>query len=167
MRIRPDRFLEQLRFDTIRREAENEHSVGDDQLLSLLRDVRVCRIFMSCELLIAVCGCGHKTQQIKDRASISGTVTLNGNPLPAGTIGLESANGAVTTAIPIAAGGTFSSDRAPIGKNLVTVDTASIHFGNPAAYVPIPEKYINSRTSGLSVDIKPGANENVEFKLVK
>jgi hypothetical protein len=151
---------------TICMESTNQRFNGDGHLLALLHAMRV-RIFVICGLLAAVCGCGHKTQQIKDRASVSGTVTLNGNPLPAGTIGLELANGLVTTAIPIGKGGTFSSDRAPIGKNLVTVDTASIHFGNPAAYVPIPEKYINSRTSGLSVDIRPGANENVEFKLVK
>jgi hypothetical protein len=136
-------------------------------LLSLLRRVNVVRLLMLCWLAIATCGCGRKTQQIKDRATISGKVTFNGNPLPAGTIGLESKNGAATTAIPIGPGGTFFSDRAPIGDNLVTVDTASIHFGNPAAYVPIPEKYNNSRTSGLTVNIKAGSNENIDFRLDK
>jgi hypothetical protein len=69
-------------------ESTNQRFNGDGQLLPLLHAMRV-RIFVICGLLAAVCGCGHKTQQIKDRASVSGTVTLNGNPLPAGTIGLE------------------------------------------------------------------------------
>jgi hypothetical protein len=136
-------------------------------LFSLRCAARRRLILLVCGLPIAACGCGHKNQQIKDRANISGTVTYNGSPLAAGTVGLESAKGPVSTAIPIGPGGVFSSDRAPLGKNFITVDTSSIHFGNPAAYVPIPEKYNNSRTSGLTVDIKPGANEHVDLKLEK
>jgi hypothetical protein len=136
-------------------------------LLTPLRASRSGHIPLICGLVVAACGCGHKPQQIKDRASISGTVTFNGSPLPAGTVGLESASGPVSTAIPIGPGGTFSSDRAPLGKNFITVDTSSIHFGNPSAFVPIPEKYNNSRTSGLTVDVKPGANENIDLKLEK
>jgi hypothetical protein len=112
-------------------------------------------------------GCGKRPQAIKDRASLSGTVKFNGQPLPAGTVGLESTVGPAATAISIGDGGFFSTDRAPIGKNLVTVDTRSIQVGNPAAYVPIPDKYSNPRTSELAVDVKPGANENVVIELKK
>jgi hypothetical protein len=116
-------------------------------------------------LFASVSGCGNATPTIKDRASVSGIVTYDDKPLPAGTIEFESASGTVSTAIPISKGGVFSTDRAPIGKNLVTVDTTSIRYGNPAAYVPIPAKYNNPRTSELIIEVKPGSNEKVEFNL--
>jgi hypothetical protein len=124
-------------------------------------------ITLSSCVLSAISGCGNSPQVIKDRAIVSGKVTFGGQPLPAGTLGFESTTGPTTTAVPIGQGGAYSTDRAPVGKVLVTVDTSSIHFGNPAAYVPIPEKYNNSRTSGLTAEIKPGENENVNFDLQK
>jgi hypothetical protein len=65
------------------------------------------------------------------------------------------------------ANGAYTTDRAPIGKNSITVDTRSVKAGNPAAYVLIPEKYREPETSGLATEIKPGMNENVDFKLKK
>jgi hypothetical protein len=61
--------------------------------------------------------------------------------------------------------GAYSTNRAPIGKTLVTVDTYSIQVVDPAAYVPIPERYTNSKTSGLSAEVQPGENRNVDFVL--
>jgi hypothetical protein len=123
--------------------------------------------FLSCGLLAALWGCGSPTKTLKDRASAAGTVTFDGKALPAGTIGFESADGQISTAVSVKSDGTFFTDRAPIGKSLVTVDTTSIQAGNRAAYVPIPEKYNNSRTSGLTADIQPGENQKIDFALRK
>jgi hypothetical protein len=118
-----------------------------------------------CCLILLFSGCGHPKQVLNNTAHLSGSITFNGNPLPAGTIVLHSTEHSMATPVPIRAGGTFSTDRAPIGKNLVTVDTRSIKFGNPSSYVPIPDKYIEPETSTLTVDVSPGDNSNVEFAL--
>jgi hypothetical protein len=117
-------------------------------------------------LLTALVGCTEPKQVVKDRARISGSVTFNGQPLPAGTIGFQSTESSVTTAASIR-DGVYTTDRAPLGKGTVTVDTASIQFGNPAKYVPIPAKYGDSTTSGLTVDVHAGDNENIDFVLEK
>jgi hypothetical protein len=62
-------------------------------------------------------------------------------------------------------GGVFSTDRAPLGKNVVTIETASLQFGNGAAFVRIPVKYSDPKVSGLVIDVKPGTNENANFEL--
>jgi hypothetical protein len=94
-------------------------------------------------------------------------ITLDGQPLPAGTIGFMSAEGPVATAVAIREDGTYSTNRAPIGKNVVTIDTNSIQVGNPPKYVPIPERYRNAETSGLTVELQAGKNENIDFALQK
>jgi hypothetical protein len=114
--------------------------------------------------LAVFAGCGGGEQVLPDRATISGTVTFDGKPLVAGTIGFEAADGPVATAASIS-NGAYSTNRAPIGKTLVTVDTYSIQVVDPAAYVPIPERYTNSKTSGLSAEVQPGENRNVDFVL--
>ena len=119
-----------------------------------------------CAIVVSI-GCTRQQQVLKDRATASGTVTFNGQPLPAGTIGFESTANKVTTSVSIREGGKYTTDRAPVGSALVTVDTSSIKYGNPAIYVAIPEKYNNAKTSGLTADIKPGENENIDFTLHK
>lgn len=118
-------------------------------------------------LLLLFSGCGPPKQVLNNTAYLSGTITFDGKPLPAGTIVLHSAERSMATPILIRAGGAFSTDRAPIGKNLVTVDTRSIKFGNPPSYVPIPDKYSEVETSKLTVDVKPGSNEGINFALEK
>jgi hypothetical protein len=120
-------------------------------------------------VVLAMCaGCfGGGEQILPDRATASGTVTLDGEPLPAGTIGFMSAEGPVATAVAILEDGTYLTNRAPIGKNVVTIDTTSIQVGNPPKYVPIPEKYRDPATSGLTVELQPGENEHLDFALKK
>jgi hypothetical protein len=113
-----------------------------------------------------VAGCGKQSKGPKDRAEASGSVTYSGEPLKAGMIVFHSTERSDTTPVPIY-GGKYSTDRVPLGKNTVTIDTSQIKYGAPASYVPIPEKYNDTSKSGLTADIKPGANENVDFKLEK
>jgi hypothetical protein len=91
-------------------------------------------------------------------------VMYDGKPLPAGSILFASAEGNLASTIAIR-DGRYSTDRAPLGPNQVTIDTASIKYGNPAKFVAIPAKYADPTQSGLTVEIKPGANENVNFDL--
>jgi hypothetical protein len=115
-------------------------------------------------VISALIGCGSSEQVIEGRASASGVVTFDGKPLPAGTIAFQAIDQPASTAVKIRDGAYFT-DRVPTGKNTVYIDTSSIQLGNPAKYVPIPAKYNDSSTSGLTVDIQPGENENVDFKL--
>ena len=120
-----------------------------------------------CCLMLLCSGCGHPKQVLNNTAYLSGTITFDGKPLPAGTIVLHSAERSMATPVLIRPGGVFSTDRAPIGKNLVAVDTRSVKFGNPPSYVPIPDKYIEAETSKLTVDVEPGSNEGINFALAK
>lgn len=113
---------------------------------------------------IAALGCGAEKQIPKDRAEISGTVAFDGKPLPAGSINFESTERYARSPAAIR-DGKFTTDRAPIGKVLVSIQTSSVQFGAPDLYVPIPAKYEDSSTSGLTAEIKPGVNENVNFDL--
>jgi len=118
-------------------------------------------------LLAASClfGCGGPSQPA-DRAPVAGTVTYNGSPLPAGTIGFQAADGITKTSAMIK-DGQFKTDRAPLGELTVTVNTASVQAGNPAAYVPIPERYLDPKTSGLKATIDEKGATDLSFALVK
>jgi hypothetical protein len=111
-----------------------------------------------------VVGCGPTAPVDERRTTVSGTVTFDGKPLPAGTITFESTESPLATSATIH-NGAYSTSRAAIGPNEVGVETASLQFGYPAGYVKIPEKYAVPMTSGLTADVKPGKNENVNFEL--
>ena len=123
-------------------------------------------------LILAACllathaGCDGN-QQTPDRAIVSGIVTFSGQPLQGGSITFQSAEQPTGTTVMIQAGGRYSTDRAPLGKNLVTIETESLQYGNAAAYVKIPAKYNDPTKSGLTADVKLGENENVDFTLEK
>jgi hypothetical protein len=126
------------------------------------RNFRLAAPFM----ILACIGCGGGKEPPKDRTTVTGTVTLNGQPLPGGTIYFESAGGIGTSMI-IGDGGKYSTDRAPIGMNRVTIETQSLQYGNTAAYVKIPTKYGDAMTSGLTADVKAGDNVDMNFSLEK
>jgi hypothetical protein len=111
-------------------------------------------------------GCGSNAPVDERRTSISGTVTFDGKPLPAGNITFDSTESRLSTTASINQG-VYSTSRAAIGKNEVSIETESLRYGYPAGYVKIPERYTNPMASGLTADIKPGENENVNFDLKK
>lgn len=108
---------------------------------------------------IGVAGCGPAHQTDPNRAVVSGVVTYNGKPLPAGTVSFETTDPPMASSALISEGGKYTTDRVPIGACKVSVSTASVQYGNPSAYVAIPQKYEDAATSGLTAEIKPGENE--------
>jgi hypothetical protein len=84
--------------------------------------------------------------------------------LPAGNITFDALEGPLSTTATINKG-VYSTSRAAIGNNEVTIETESLRYGYPAGYVKIPEKYNNPVASGLKAEIKQGVNENVNFEL--
>jgi hypothetical protein len=114
-----------------------------------------------------IAGCSPTPTGPKDRAVVSGIVTFDGKPLPGGVLNFQSTERPVGATTMIKSGGAYSTDRAPLGNNVVTIETASLQFGNGAAFVRIPVKYSDPKSSGLVVDVHSGANENVNFELKK
>jgi hypothetical protein len=114
-------------------------------------------------LTIAV-GCGEVMKADPTRGLISGAVTYNNKPLPAGTITFISKDGSTATDAPIR-GGRYATDRAPVGLNYVVIDNLAVQYGNPAAYVPIPPKYANPEVSGLTAEVKAGESATLDIAL--
>jgi hypothetical protein len=121
----------------------------------------VAAAFMSAFLI----GCGPEPFVDKNRTSISGVVTFNGTPLKAGTIRFDSNDKAIGTSTSIGSDGRYGTNRIPLGQNTVTIETESLKYGSPHLYTKIPEKYADPTKSGLTVDVKEGTNENVNFEL--
>lgn len=110
-------------------------------------------------------GCGPDTPVDENRTGISGAITFNGTPLKAGTITFDSTEKGLSTAVSVGSDGRYASNRVPLGSNIVTIETESLQYGSPHLYTKIPEKYADPSKSGLTVDVKPGTNENVNFEL--
>lgn len=119
--------------------------------------------WLAIPLVCGLLGCGGAPPADPNRAVVSGTVSLEGQPLRGGSVSFETATEGTTTYI--RSDGTYTTDRAPLGKNVVTIETESLKFGNPSAYVAIPSRYNELQTSGLKVEIKPGENTNVNFEM--
>lgn len=115
--------------------------------------------------LAALSGCGGGAPKDESRTQVSGLITLNGKPLPAGNLTFKLKNSPLATRVSIKAEGRYVTDRVPIGPNMVSVETESLQYGSPTLYTAIPAKYTEYAASGLEVEIKPGVNENVNFDL--
>jgi hypothetical protein len=125
------------------------------------------KILFALWIAVFSCGCQPNSSGPKDRANLKGTVTFAGTPLPGGTISFKSVSNPVSTSAMINGGGKFSTDRAPLGPNIVTIETESLKYGNAKDYVQIPARYGDPSSSGLTADIKPGDNVGVDFELKK
>ena len=110
-------------------------------------------------------GCGPEQHVDENRTSISGVVTYNGQPLKAGTIRFDSKGSPIGTSTSISKDGRYGTNRIPLGENIVTIETESLQYGSPHLYVKIPDKYADPSRSGLSVNVQPGENENINFEL--
>ena len=139
----------------------------DNRPVSVVKNQKLTsRVVLAAAALIQACtGCGPEPYVDPNRTMVSGSVTFDGKPLPAGTISFDSTETGIGTAISISEGGRYSTNRVPLGPNIITIETESLLFGSPHLHTKIPAKYADPTKSGLTVDIKPGENEDVNFAL--
>lgn len=120
-----------------------------------------CLAVISLGLMVFVAGCAKSTGDLPDLATVSGTVTMGGQPLSKVSVFFESANGHG------AAGTTDENGRyelsfsgetkgAEIGVNKVRITTVLDHPTPPNYRDPIPARYNDS--SELTVTVQAGTN---------
>ena len=134
------------------------------------------RLISGC--VIVLCGCGlllargcEPAAPQREMATVSGKVTLNGEPLDAGRVIFAHVEGPGVAA-DIQPDGTYTVEAA-VGQTAVSID----HRTMPPEPMPgepetlwigeslVPEQYADAKTSGLSLDVKSGKNEfNIEMK---
>lgn len=135
------------------------------------------RAFVLLFALVPLVGCGGGTQDTG--VTVTGTVTLDGQPLPVGQVVFEVPNSHEQRVGGIDEGGKFEVKEVPVGKVRVAVRTSmfqgqysaeqkfATRAGGKAdkpAFVPVPAKYENPATAQLEFDIVPGKPINIELK---
>lgn len=120
---------------------------------------------LACSLMVAT-GCGPQV------GTVSGRVSYEGEPIPVGNVTFYGEQNQVVFA-QLTETGTYSIDRVPVGKVLVTVETPNVkpfvlEPGQPPpppgmlspAYrlpnIPIPVRYRDRRSSGLETTVQTG-----------
>lgn len=151
------------------------------------RDVRflVTHWFVSfvCVLAVATAGCGGKGGYSGPTGTVSGKVTLNGQPVPKGTISFINENLAIHGAAILNSDGSYALKSGttfaiPVGDYRVGISGSSATdapppdpmelMANPEKFKEndsIPPKYRDPKTSGLLVVVKAGSNSDVNFDL--
>jgi hypothetical protein len=129
---------------------------------------RACGIVPTLFVILAplLVGCGRRAVIESNRVPISGRVTLDGKPLPGGSITLISTdNAAFSVTAVIRSDGGFSVADAPRGSVHAAIETESVVVGNPDNYVAIPQKYAHPETSALTATIEGDAPQPLAFDL--
>jgi hypothetical protein len=119
---------------------------------------------------IAACvfmaGCYHKPIPRPSSATVAGTVTYKGSPLPAGSVRFTSKTDPPREA---AAGireeGKFVAVNVPTGDLMISVDTEMLRINVPNLYVKLPVRYRRAHTSGLTVNVAAGENPPLNLEL--
>ena len=126
-------------------------------------------------ICIALTGCGHKPK-LPPMAEVSGLVTLDGKPLPRGTVQFvpDTAGG---TSGPPATGNMDSTghyelrtagvEGAVVGRHLVAAESREEVPSDGISWSPtlIPETYNNPNTSGLKFEVKSGEDNVIDLEL--
>jgi hypothetical protein len=117
--------------------------------------------------LFVALGCVKRGPRMEaGRGGAKGTITFDGKPLRGGTIVLVSAKDPMRlVAVTIKPDGTFSVADAPTGEVVIAVDNESQKNNNPQAYVPLPAKYKDIKTSGLKGTVVADAGEGQALKI--
>jgi len=120
-----------------------------------------CLAVIGLVLSAFVAGCSTSSGDLPDLATVSGTVTLGGQPLSKASVLFESANGHGASGTTDENGRyelyfTGGTKGAEIGTNTVRITTV-LDFPTPPDYQdPIPARY--NESSALKVTVEPGAN---------
>jgi len=128
---------------------------------------------LSVVLLAAGCGGGPK---LPPRAPVEGTVTLDGKPLPRGTVQFVPDQDKRTKGPPAVAQidadgnyrlSTAGVEGAVIGWHRVAVVAQENVDLNQTSYAPslVPEKYNDPSSSGLSYEVKAGEHNLIDVEL--
>ena len=118
--------------------------------------------------LVLLAGCGPQSEGLPDLAPVTGTITMDGEPLANASVTFGAASGATSYAT-TGADGTYelnyirSSKGAGIGPNTVRIETATDAPPSPGWRDPIPSIY-NRRTT-LQADVKKGEPNIIDFAL--
>ncbi len=134
------------------------------------KSLKLSRVIAAVALFTAM-GCGGGATDGPPRASVSGKVTLDGQPVDGGTIYFTPSKGPMASA-PIAAGvySIAAGDRGPVlGPNAVKIEwyraSGKLDAGGaPLSEQVIPDKYFSK--SALTADMKAGSNTH-NFELTK
>jgi hypothetical protein len=113
--------------------------------------------------MVLLCGCGGEKP-----ADVSGTVLVDGKPLPDGEIIFEAADGSKAPAAGTVKDGRYEAKMLP-GPKKVKINASRVPkkpdplFGYAPLEVMIPEEF-NVKTT-LTAEINAGTNENVDFQV--
>ncbi len=115
-----------------------------------------------------VVGCGPQSEGMPELAAVTGTVTMDGKPLPGASVTFEAAGGATSFATTDADGRyelnyIRSQKGAGIGLNTVRIETATDAPPSPGWRDPIPAVY--NRRSTLQADVQQGEPNIIDFAL--
>lgn len=116
--------------------------------------VLACVVVFSCVFLV---GCGPKGPP---RADVNGSVAWQGKPVTTGIITLYSKSTGQGSSTEIAADGTFKLLNVIVGSYQVSVAPPVLAIPNegeapkPVPPFPVPAKYHEDQTSGLTFEVK-------------
>jgi hypothetical protein len=141
-------------------------------------------ILLAAFILATLPGCGGKKGP--KSANLHGKVTYKGAPVTGGLVTLHPAAGGHPFPFGLDADGTYTTNGAPAGKMMVTVDTTSISQGGipagvrpppgadpnagrpPGVQLPtrvnLPPKFLTKETSGVTVEIT-GQDQTLDIAL--
>jgi hypothetical protein len=149
----------------------------------LSRVSRQAFLLACCLSLIVAVGCGGGGGRKVATGTVSGKVSLAGQPLGTGTIVFFAENNGETAIGPISSDGTYTLKYGtgfsiPVGDYRVAINEGpppgapipkpeDIMKAPPAAPTTskIPAKFRDAKTSGLIAVVKPGSNSGVDFDL--
>ncbi len=141
---------------------------------------RACGLVLLFGLLAVAVGCGTN---YKARGTVKGKVTISGKNLTVGTVMFYGKDN-LTGSAPIGSDGTYVINDAPLGDVKITVTVPTVPPGGfshlkgapagpvmpgennpkpttiPTTVVPIPQKYGNVETSGLTFTVQRGEQTN-------
>lgn len=130
-------------------------------------------------LLVCLSGCGQTAYEIPDTgATLEGAITFEGKPVPLALIIVRSET-ATSDAI-VREAGRYKVPSVPLGQVKIGIDTDAVRGeivsrsmaqsykgpdgkatagpGTSLAFIPIPKKFADPATSGITAEIKKGDN---------
>lgn len=117
--------------------------------------------------LLSFAGCGSS---VAPTGTVTGQVTLSGNPLTTGVVTLINPDQGLGASSEIDASGKYQIEAVPTGQYQVVIQgpeapsPEEMDGGAKIEASPIPPKYRAAETSGLSVEVGKGANQ-ADFEL--